>query len=364
MIRILHIVSTLGTGSGVMSVLMRNHRHIDRSKVQFDYLSFRQTDVTFEAEVLALGGKVYHFPRPSLKAGFQKKLDAFFAEHAGEYAAVHCHPIYASVIFGKSARNHGVGHVIQHSHSTQLSETLPGKVRNFTMLCIFGRRATDFAACSEAAKKMFFWKKPEDIYLMRNAIDVDKFIFSPEKRESLRSALGIVTDTPLLGHVGRFTKQKNHTFLIQVFAEVLKLRPDAKLLLLGDGVLLEPIRVMCSQMGMEDSVIFAGRQTDVAGYMSAMDIFMLPSLFEGLPIVLVEAQANGIPCLAADTITPESDVTRTVSFLSLENKEAWASKAMTLVTDNSREQNDLLTAAGYNIAVEATNLASHYASLK
>lgn len=346
-----------------MSVLMSYHRHIDRTRVQFDYLSFRQTDVTFEEEILTLGGKVYHFSRPNLKADFYKKVDRFFEKHANEYAVVHCHPIYTAAIFGKAARRHGVSHVIQHSHSTRLSEKFLSQVRNFAMLSVFRHRATEYAACSEAAKKIFFWKKPEEVYLMRNAIDVGKFTFSPEKRAARRKELGIGEDTLVLGHVGRFSKEKNHGFLLEVFAEVLKQRPDAKLLLIGDGVLFEAIKTLSAEKGLAQSVIFAGRQQDVAGYMSAMDVFLVPSLFEGLGIVLIEAQANGLPCLAANTIPSECAVGGEVVFLPLDYKEEWAIQTLKSLKCRHCGQLDTLTEAGYNIDVEANGLARYYLSL-
>lgn len=316
-IRVLHIVSSLGTGSGVMSVLMSYHRKIDRSRVQFDYLATREAENTFEAEILALGGRVYHLPRPSLTPEFRKQTEEFFRAHGGECPVVHAHPIYASAIFGKTAVKYGVKRVIQHSHTSKYSANPVSAARNFATLALFGRRATDFAACSGVAKKMFFWKKPEEVYLMRNAIDLEKFTFSGEKRNAIREALGIGRDALVLGHVGRFAKEKNHSFLLDVFSRLRKLQPEARLLLLGDGELFEAVKAEAARAGLADGVIFAGRQADVGAYMSAMDVFVMPSLFEGLGIVLIEAQANGLPCVASDQVPLETKASELIEYLPL-----------------------------------------------
>ena len=162
--RILHVVSSLGTGSGVMAMLMNYHRHICRERLQFDYLSFRDTTGTYEEEIKALGGRVYHISRPSPGGSFRRQMDAFFREHQGEYATMHCHPLYAAVIFAPAAKR----------YDKPLSAA-----RNRLMLTLFGRRATDFAACSREAKRIFFWKKPEEVFWLPNAIDLQRFAFSP-----------------------------------------------------------------------------------------------------------------------------------------------------------------------------------------
>lgn len=346
-----------------MSVLMSYHRHIDRSRVQFDYLATRETDQTFEEEILALGGRVYHFPRPVMNAAYQKRMDAFFADHAGIYPVVHCHPLYASTIFGKAAKKHGVQCVIQHSHTSKYSANPLSAARNFTMLALFGRRATDFMACSAAAKKIFFWKRPEQVYLMRNALDLEKFSFSPEKREKLRAEFGIAEDALVLGHVGRFAKEKNHAFVLSLFRQLLRQHPNSHLLLVGDGELFDQVKALSAQMDLTDHITFAGRQSDVGGCMSAMDVFVMPSLFEGLGIVLIEAQANGLPCIASNQVPPEAKASDLLKYLPLGSKEEWAACALALAEDRCYDQEKKLTEAGYNITVEAQRLMKYYLSL-
>lgn len=210
--RILHVVSSLGTGSGVMAMLMNYHRHICRERLQFDYLSFRDTTGTYEEEIKALGGRVYHISRPSPGGSFRRQMDAFFREHQGEYDTMHCHPLYAAVIFAPAAKRYGIRRVIQHSHTTRYSDKPLSAARNRLMLALFGRRATDFAACSREAKRIFFWKKPEEVFWLPNAIDLQRFAFSSEARRELRQRYQIPQETTVIGHVGRFSPEKNHLF--------------------------------------------------------------------------------------------------------------------------------------------------------
>lgn len=362
MIRILHIVSSLGTGSGVLSVLMSYHRAIDRSKVQFDYLSFKQTDTTFEEEILSLGGRVYHCSKPSFAPSFQKRLDRFFAEHEGEYTIVHCHPIYASALFGGKALKHGVRHVIQHSHTTQFSDKKWSGVRNKLVLSLFRNRATDFAACSEDAKAIFSFRKPETVYLMPNAIDTGKFRFDPERRRAVREELGVSGDEILLGHVGRFSPEKNHKFLLKVLKSALKQKENTKLLLLGDGPLMEEIRALATHLG--DRVIFAGRHSNVSDYMSAMDCLVFPSEFEGLGIVLIEAQSCALPAAASDRVPKEANVTGAVRYLPLEESpERWAKAALDAAGEGRLTTSEMVSGSVFSIEKAALALAQYYREL-
>lgn len=354
MIRVLHIVSSLGTGSGVMSVLMSYHRNLDRVKFQFDYLCFRETEQTFEQEIGDLGGRVYHFPSPKPGRAFQSQAEAFFRQHR-EYEIVHCHPIYGAFFFGKAARKQGVPHVIQHSHTTRYSDKPISALRNWALLSLFPRRATDFTACSAEARAIFWWKKPEKVFIMENALDTEKFTFSDARRAQIRDQYGIGEKTLVLGHIGRFSPEKNHMFLLSILKKV----PEAVLLLVGDGPRMEQVKEASRHRGLEDRVIFAGRQRDVAGYLSAMDVFFLPSTFEGLGIVLLEAQCNGLPCLASSRVPPETDVSGNVCYLPLEDGTApWAEALPGLHRASADERLDR-----YRIGPAARTLEAYYEGL-
>lgn len=361
MIRVLHIVSSLGVGGGVMSVIMNYYRHIDREKVQFDFLSFRETTNTYASEIEELGGKIYHCARPSLKPRFQQEINKFFMEHQGEYHIVHCHPVFAGGIFAKVAKKHGVTHVVQHSHTTQMGTTRASAFRNGVIVTLLGRRATDYAACSEAAKKVLFWKKPQDIFLLYNAIETENYRFSPESRAEIRRELDIPEDCLVLGNVGRFTEQKNHKFLIELFQKVHQHRPEARLLLVGDGNLMDGCKEQVRALGLEPWVLFVGRQKDIKGYMSAMDVFLLPSLFEGFPVVLVEAQANGLPAVVSDRVTQESQLTEEVTFLPLGAVEQWLDAVLRYDTAE-REASGVLPEL-FDIAYTAKQLEGYYYAL-
>ena len=356
--RVLHIVSSLGSGSGVLSVLMNYHRQIDRTRLQFDYLSFRQTEGTYESEILTLGGRVYHCSRPSLAPAFQRELESFFRAHAGEYDIIHCHPLFASAVFAPAAKRHGVTRVIQHSHTSRFSAKPLSAARNFLTLLFFGRRATDYAACSEAAKRVFFWVKPQNVYLMENAIDLTHFAFSPEARSAIRNAYQIPEDAVVLGHVGRFSREKNHKFLLEVFAQYLLLQPSARLLLIGDGAEMDAVRRQAESLGCAGRVIFAGRTGEVARLYSAMDLFLLPSIFEGLGLVALEAQANGLPCLVSDRVPEEARLGPALSFLPLEaGSLAWA-QALAEISPHRRL--DAIPAGTRDIRQAARSLEQYY----
>ncbi len=361
MIRVLHVVSSLGVGSGIMSCLMNYYRFIDREKVQFDFLSFRKTDNTYEDEILRLGGRIYRCSKPSPIGGFLKEIDAFFAEHEDQYRIVHCHPIYCTAFFAVPAKRHGVKHIIQHSHTTKLSDNPLSALRNWVVNALFGRLATDYAACSEEAKALFWWKKAEDVKLMPNAIDYERFRFSRESRNRIRKELGIGDGELVLGHVGRFSPEKNHGFLLKVFEAVFAKYPQTKLLLVGDGATMDQVQQKANDLSCGKNVIFVGRHGRIEDYYCAMDVFLLPSRFEGLGIVLVEAQASGLPCFSSDVVPDAANISESVQFLPLKKgEEYWASKIENHV---SRDRSSCLLQGRLDIRTEVMNLVQYYRSL-
>lgn len=359
MIRILHIVSSLGTGSGVMSVLMNYHRNIDKERIQFDYLSFKETEETYENEILSLGGKVYRISSPNMTREYQKEIDVFFENHKGEYLIIHCHPIFASVIFGKIAKKYGVKHVIQHSHTSSYGHNKLSAIRNFFIMVIGKGIVTDYVACSEKAKKLFFWEKTENVFLMRNALQIEKYEFSQKNRDEIRKNLNIEKNI-VIGHVGRFSKEKNHVFLLEIFKAFKEKKDNAKLLLVGDGSELQTIKMEAKKKHLQEDVVFVGRKTDVSAYMSAMDIFVFPSKFEGLGLVLLEAQINGLPCLASDCIPQEVTVSDLIKYKSLNDSvEEWAEEAINL----TREKNYRIFLENYKIENVINEITQYYENL-
>lgn len=364
MIRILHVVSSIGNGSGVASVIMSYYRAIDRDKIQFDFLSFKKKDQSFEDEIKKLGGNVYYCSKPSFSKKFKNEMTDFFEEHKNEYQIMHCHPIFAPAIFGTYARKYGITKIIAHSHTTKFSDNKLSAIRNFIILSLFGHRATHYVACSEDAKRIFYWKNKNDIHLLKNGVDMDKFKFSLSNRLEIRNHLNIDESETVIGHIGRFTAQKNHKFILGTFNEYLKHNPNSKLLLLGDGDLLNKIVEETSKLGIDNNVIFVGRKANVNDYLSAMDLFLFPSTFEGLGIVLVEAQLNGLSCLASTNVPKEADITGKVRFEKLKKGYKYWSTILNEIEINLENRNNVpLKNNNLDIKVCAKSLEEYYKQL-
>ena len=225
---------------------------------------------------------------------------------------------------------------------------------------------TDFLACSQLAGR---WMYPDSIlqgkkyHLAKNAINLEKYRFNPAMRKAVRQELGIGENEFCIGHIGRFNYQKNHAFLIDIFYKLLKVCPNAKLLLIGDGPYLFNIKRSVSELRIEDSVFFLGRRNDVPQLLQAMDCFVLPSRFEGLPIVGVEAQAAGVPCIVSDAITRELNINGLVRFVSLRDKDKWVNSIMAYHGFTKRDQLEKLRNAGYDISLELNQLVSFYENI-
>lgn len=324
-IRVLHVVTHMNRG-GLETMIMNYYRHIDKTRIQFDFLTHRDGKKDYDDEILKLGGKIYHLPplNPFDYKGYLKKLDEFFQEHR-EYKIVHSHLDCMSTYPLRAAKKYGVPVRIAHSHNTSQERNLKYLVKLYSRSLI-PRYATDLFACGEEAGKWMF--KNHSFVVMRNAIDAEKFAYNSETARKKREELGI-EDKFVLGHVGRFNLQKNHEFLIDIFNEVCKQNENAVLLLIGTGELKEEIHEKVRNLGLDEKVMFLGVREDIPELMQAMDVFVFPSLFEGLPVTLVEAQAAGLSCVVSGTITQEIDITENISFIALEKSaKEWADKIL------------------------------------
>ena len=307
-IRVLHFVSTLSRGSGVMSVIMNYYRHIDRDKVQFDFLHFIACEDSYMEEIRELGGKIYCIDKPGSSFQSIKQLNSFFRLHAGEYTWLHNHEVYLTFLLRPIAKRYGLEKFIVHCHATKYSDKTLNAARN-RILCLPIRfMKVERFACSEAAGIFLYGKRrmnKGEIFILHNAIDSEKFQFDPIKRERIKLELKS-QDKLVIGHVGRFERQKNHEFLIKVFAEYQKQRNDSVLVLIGDGSLRKKVEMQVRNLGLEESVLFLGQRDDVADLYQGMDLFILPSRYEGVGVVLLEAQLAGLPCIASDCIPEEA----------------------------------------------------------
>lgn len=279
------------------------------------------------------------------------------------YDAVHVHSgsISALAYVAKAARRSGVNKVIVHSHATGIP-SIKHKAIRFVFGFMLRANATDFLACSVEAGKM---KYPSDIVknklvVIKNGINIEQYKLCSTKRESIRKSLGIANDTYVLGHVGRFSYEKNHSFLINVFNQVHEQIPKSKLLLVGDGELVNEIRAKVKEVGLEDLVIFTGNVDNVQDYYQAMNVFLLPSLYEGLPFVTLEAQASGIPCIISTGVPENVKMAPNVYRLDLGDEQDWIDKAISLKQEKPLDSSIIIQQAGYDIRDTAKQIRSLY----
>lgn len=319
--RILHFVADINVDSGMISVVMNYYRHMDRSRVQFDFLYFADGERTYAEEIRALGGRLFRIDRPSLLS--QREIRRFFQAHSGEFCALHCHPIWSAAVLGGAAHRSGIRAVLLHSHSGMPGESRLSAARNRLLLHLGKGRVDRYFACSQAAGGALRGITKE-IILLPNAIDIECYAFRADERAACRRELGIPADAPVVGHVGRMVEVKNHGFLLRAFAALVRREPSARLLLVGDGPLEPEIRRQADALGLADAVCMTGARADMPRLYAAMDVFAMPSLAEGLSMALLEAQASGLPCVVANTVSGESDVTHRMAFAPLGAAQSWA----------------------------------------
>ena len=337
-IRILHVIGIMNRG-GAETMIMNLYRHIDRSKVQFDFVQNENEGAAFDEEIRELGGNIYHCPRFKGVNCIQyvRWWKQFFDQHH-EYAIVHGHIGSTASFYLNEARKHGIL-TIAHSHNTN-SRTV--KQFFFSILAYPTRFIADYLfMCSRQAGIDRFGEKAvlddNRAFFFPNAIDTEMFQYSNSSRENIRREFGVSDKELLIGHVGRFAKQKNHAFLLDIFKKISEKKPDAKLLLVGDGDLRQEIKGKIDLLGLKDRVIMTGVRSDVNDLMSAMDVMLFPSLFEGLPVTLVEAQCNGLPCVISDKVPSDSIIMKElVKVCSLEDDLSVWTEAVENTDKNDR----------------------------
>lgn len=356
--RVLHIVTTMNRG-GLETMLMNYYRYIDHTKVQFDFLVHRDFESDYDKEILSLGGKIYHLPRLNpLSMDYRKQLDKFFKEHQ-EYEIIHVHQDCLSSIALKYAKKNDIPIRIAHAHNTGQDKNIKYLVKSFYMRSI-SKYATHLFACGiEAGDWMF---RGSDYTVLNNAIDIKKFIYNENIRDEIRNRFNIAKNEIVIGHVGRFNFQKNHEFLINIFNEMHKLVSNSKLMLIGIGNLQNLIKEKVKELGLEDNVLFLGNRSDVNELMQAMDIFVFPSHYEGLPVTLIEAQASGLPIIKSNSISEQCVITPNVYSLSLsDNVQKWSQKILETYKDYQRnDTSSYIKDAGFDIERNAKWLQNLY----
>lgn len=357
-IRILQVVTQMTRG-GLETMLMNYDRHIDHSKVQFDFLEHRDTVTDYDREILELGGQIHRLPRLNpMSPAYLKALDRFFAEHP-EYRIVHSHLDCMAGIPLKAAKKNGVPVRIAHAHSSNQVKDAKYPLKLYYKRDI-PTYATHLYACGAEAGRWMFNGHPFSV--LNNAIDSAAFQYNEKIRRQYRDELGISEHTLLVGHVGRFMQAKNHMFLLDIFHALLKRQPDSMLLLVGQGDLEQAVREKAEELKISDKVVFAGVRDDVHCLYQAMDVFVFPSLFEGLGIVAVEAQAAGLPCVVSDHVPAECKKTRDlVKFFSLEaGADRWAEEILRLAKTQRRDTTAEIRENGYDIQENVEKLQQFY----
>lgn len=355
-IRVLQIMPAMNAG-GMESFVMNVYRAIDREKVQFDFLYHYDMPCFFDEEIKALGGNITKLTvrQDNNLPKYLKELDRFFKAHP-EYRVIHGHYSGFGMFYNPAAKRNGITVRAGHSHNTNYESNLVGRLDRL-MSSRFSAGLTHRFACGMEAGKALYGDKP--FAFLPNGVDAAAFAAPDEKKRStLRATLGVGENEVLYGHIGRFTQQKNHRYLIEIFTALLQRQPNARLVLLGEGQTLEETRALAKPLG--DRVIFAGVQPNTADYYRAMDAFLLPSLFEGLPVVMVEAQAAGLPCFVSDTIDPSAAFCDGVRFLPLNQPDRWAEALSSADLSRNPKALEQTRAAGYDIRKTAAILQDFY----
>ena len=326
-IRILQVLGGLDAG-GAESFVMNLYRAIDRRYVQFDFVKHTSRVCLFEPEIARLGGQIFVCPRYTGKNHFRylRWWSDFFANYP-EYRVIHGHVRSTAALYLAIANRYGLI-TIAHSHSTSNGTGFAAFVKKIMQLPI--RYTADYLfACSNQAGAWLYGKKAlsySTYKVIPNGVDIEHFLFDKCKREKIRSCLGIGDDEFVIGHVGRFTEAKNHKFLVELFLKYHKYNPKSRLLMVGDGELFASVKAKCEELGIAKYVILPGSRADTAEFYQAMDAFVFPSLWEGLGIAIIEAQANGLQCFVSENIPTEALVEKNVKVLPLNSMEKWISE--------------------------------------
>ena len=373
-IRVLHVLGGVGLG-GAESRIMDLYRQMNRDEIQFDFLvhdsmvkGFREDAPErkpqfYDEEIRRLGGHIYVLPRFKVYNYpiYRKAIKDFFAGHH-EFRVVQGHMTSTAGIYLPIAKRRGIPITVAHSRSAGVDKGLKGIATRFFRRNL-ATKADYCFACSELSGEDVFGKEAMrrgKVKIIYNAIEAARFTYDSHKRDEVREQLGL-TGRFVIGHVGRFDYAKNHPYLIDIFAKLCEIRQDAVLLLLGEGSGMESIKEKCRTLGIGEKVIFAGNQKKPEDYYQAMDIFVLPSFYEGLPGVLLEAQAAGLRCFVSDTVTKEAKATDLVTYLSIKQPAGeWAKRINASAEYERKDTYPAIKDAGFDVAAQAAGYCLFY----
>jgi glycosyltransferase involved in cell wall biosynthesis len=368
--RALHIFTNPHLTNGATIFEFRISQILKDDEIYFDYLVTEQASESELARYKSVGSEIYRLPIDKnhglliREIKINREYYKFFKEH-------HYDIVYADTenalraIHLLMAKFAGVPVRVVHSHNTGLqTDSKASRMISRKIRSLFSLSANYFFACSDMAAE---WLLPKKIYrkkqykLLKNGVDLKTFQFDLNVRKIMRNKLKIDEDVLVVGNVGRFMPQKNHNFMLEIFKEILSIKPNAKLLLVGTGKLEKEIRNRAEELEIRDSIIFAGNKSNISDYYQIMDVFLMPSLFEGLPITGIEAQANGLPCVFSDVITEQLKITQLVNYYSLNNSsKEWAEAVIKAAMDGRQDCSQEIIQSGYSIDDTADYLRTFY----
>ncbi len=358
--KILIILTTRFGANGITHVMLNYYWALDKSSLQIDFVVPNGVDRATADEINANGSKIYVIGK-RVKQPFTYWYKLYKVIKSGGYDIVHAHGNSSTLLIEMYAAKKANAPVrIPHSHSSSCKYKMIHKL----LSRFFYRSFTHAFACSEKAGKWLYADK--NFQVINNGINILEYSFNQESRDEYRKAMGL-TNKKVIGHIGHFTYPKNHSYLIEVFAEIYKTDRNYRLLLIGDGALKKDIKKKANDYNLNEAIIFTGNRADVPQLMSVMDLFVLPSHFEGLPLSLIEAQASCLPCVVSSNVTREIEITKLVHFISLEKSpKEWATTICKIKLQNRDElrgeiQKNIIN-AGYSIMDNAYKLEKLYMS--
>lgn len=373
-IRVLQVLTIMNLG-GAETMIMNYYRHIDKTKVQFDFLLHREDKGYFDDEIESLGGKIHRMPpiTPQNYFLYKKRLKKFFSEHP-EYKIVHSHLNALSSIILGVAKNENIPCRIAHSHlavepsvlkkifkkNTDIKATIKDSIQSLIRWKV-AKVATNYFACGEKAGDWLFGKKNRTkVKVVNNAINASLFKYNRTKSEKIKEEIGI-TNKKVIGHIGRFNEQKNHFLLIKIFHEIYKKNNNCVLLLIGTGNLEDKVKDKAKRLNIHQNIFFLGLRNDIPNLLQGFDVFLFPSLYEGLPVTLIEAQASGLKIITSSTITKEVDITGLIKFIDLQKPESvWAESVLNNLNYNREDTSNQIKENGYDISENAKKMQIFY----
>lgn len=342
--------------NGITSVIMNYYRKMNKKNMKIDFVVINEISDDYKDELKNNGSDIFYLQRKNNLIKYISDLKNILKN--GDYDVIHVHGNSALMVIETIIAKYAKVPVrIVHSHNTTCSH----KILHKFLQPILSRTANYGFACGKEAGKWLF--KNNNYELIKNGIDLSIFTYNHEKRIQTRKKIN-AGNRKVIGHVGNFVYQKNHEFIIESFNELIKIDKNYLLLLISDGMLLDQIKEKVNRLGISEHVIFLGKTTEVDSYLQAMDIFILPSHFEGLPVVLIESQALGLPCIVSDKVSEEAKITDLIEFLPINDTNTWVNKIMNINTDNRKEKSItahlLIDKSGYNVTNNAYKMKSLY----